>query len=393
MNNNDNLNNQHLENNMENNIEQKVENKKARKKILAFAVTLALIGGAYGAYWHFYGSHFQETENAYISGLQNTVTSQVTGNIVEINIQDSQHVKKGMVALTIDSTDYQLNLDKAENDLARTVRSYRSLQIGKNQNNENLSLKRLDLAKAQSDYYKDQKAFEAGVLSKEQLDNSLHLLNQSKVALSNANLGLQNAKLQAVAKNIYEHPDVAQAILQYKSAYLDLNRTKITIPTDGIIAKKGVYIGQRVSPNQPLFTVVDVNHEWVDANFKESQLKHIKIGQQVVMHSDVNGKEYQGVISGIGAGSGSSLSLLPAQNATGNWIKVVQRVPVRIEISSESLKENGFLPIGTSMRAEVKLNAPLKTVSSFTQKNPVIFDEPKMHTKINEIIENNLGNK
>lgn len=393
MNNQDNINNETLENNMENNIEQKVENKKAGKKIIAFLVGLAVIGGGYGAYWQLYGSQFEETENAYISGLQNTVTSQVTGNIVEINIQDSQNVKQGLVAVSIDPTDYQLNLEKAENDLARTVRSYKSLQIGQNQNSENLSLKNLDLSKAQSDYYKDKKAFEAGVLSKEQLDNSLHTLNQAKVALSNANLGLQNARLQAVAKNIYEHPDVAKAILQYKSAYIDLQRTKITIPTDGVVAKKGVYIGQRVSPNQPLFTVVDVNHEWVDANFKESQLKNIKVGQQVVMHSDVNGKEYRGIIAGIGAGSGSSLSILPAQNATGNWIKVVQRVPVRIEIEPQSFKENGFLPIGTSMRAEVELNSPLKTVSPLIQKNPVIIDEQKMQSRINEIIDNNLGNK
>lgn len=372
-------------------INQSQQNKKAGKKIIAFIIGLLVIGGAYSAYWNLYASKYEETENAYVSGIQNTVTSQVAGNIVDIKIQDSELIKKGTIAIKIDDTDYQLNLDKAANDLARTVRNFKSLEIGKIQNIETLHLKQTDLTKAQNDFLKDKKAYEAGILSKEQLDNTSHILDQAKINFTSANLNLKNSTIQVVAKSISEHPDVAKAINQYKSAYIDLQRTKIMSPVDGIVAKKAVYIGQRVSSNQQLFTVIDVNNEWVDANFKESQLQNIKIGQSVEMHSDVNGKVYQGIISGIGGGSGSALSLLPAQNATGNWIKVVQRVPVRIDINKESLTKNGYLPIGTSMRVNVHLDSTLTVIEPVTQTNSIIYNQEELNKEIQKIIKNNIG--
>jgi membrane fusion protein (multidrug efflux system) len=365
---------------------QKTENKKAGKKIFIFLLLLVAGGIGYTAYWNLYASKQEDTDNAYVSGIQNIITSQVSGNIIEVNIQDSEHVSRGTTAIRIDNEDYKLNLEKASNDLAHAARNFKSLEITNNQNSENVKLKH-------SDFIKDTKAYQAGVLSREQLDNSQHTLEQTKIALQNSNLNLQNSKIQSVANSIYEHPDIAKAINQYKSAFLEYKRTVIVAPTSGVIAKKAAYLGQRVSPNQQLFTIVDQQNEWIDANFKESQLKHIKIGQSVEMYSDVNDKLYKGIVSGIGAGSGSALSLLPAQNATGNWIKVVQRVPVRIELDKDSLKNNGLLPIGTSMRVKIDLTSSLTTPTQLVQKTDTNYDTDELDKQIKKIIQNNLGVK
>lgn len=371
--------------------EQTKENKKAGKKIAIFLGALGLIGLVYGVYWETYASHYEETENAYVNANQNVVTSQIAGNIIQINVQDTQHVQMGEPLIRIENVDYQLALDRAKNDLARAVRNVNSLKTNESESLENLKSKQLDLKKAQDDYQRDEKAHSAGILSDEQLENSHHVLEQMTLALANAKTSLENAKVQAVSKTIQDHPDVAKAINAYKQAAIDLQRTQIIAPSSGIIAKKAVYIGQRVAPNQQLLTVIDNQGEWIDANFKESQLKQLKEGQEVELTSDVNGKNYTGYIAGIGAGSGSALSLLPAQNATGNWIKIVQRVPVRINILSQSLKENGLLPIGTSITAKVNLQKTLNEKKQEEKANLLSYDEEKINKEVSKIIHDNMS--
>jgi len=371
-------------------LEQSNQNKSAIKKIAFFLGSLGIIGAGYFSYDHFYGSKFENTENAYVNANQNIITSQIPGTISEISIMDTQNVGVGFKAIKLETIDYQIALDRAKNDLARAVRSVKSLEINQNQNEENVQSKIIDFNKAKSDFIRDQKAYEQQVISKEQFDGSKHKFEQSKIGLDTAKIGLKNSQVLALSNNIQEHPDVSKAINFYKQAYIDYSRTIISVPSDGVVAKKSVYVGQRISPNQPLFTVIDTNNEWVDANFKESQIEKIQIGQKVELYSDVNKKTYQGYVVGIGAGSGSALSLLPAQNATGNWIKVVQRVPVRINILKESIKQNGSLPIGTSIHAKVVLEERHQIDNNKSQVIEFSYNEEKLKEEIQNIISENI---
>jgi membrane fusion protein (multidrug efflux system) len=370
--------------------EQSQQNKKAGKKIAIFLGVLAVIGGSYFSYEHFYGSKFEHTENAYVNANQNILTSQISGTISEINIADTQTVKKGFKAIQIEEVDFKLALGRAKNDLAKAVRSVKSLQINQDQNTENVQLKAIDFNKAKDDFERDQKAFAQQVISKEQFDNSKYRFEQAKIALETSKTSLKNSQILALANTIQEHPEIAKAINAYKQAYIDYKRTSIFIPSDGVVAKKSVYIGQRISVNQPLLTVVDLSNEWVDANFKESQITKLDIGQKVELRSDVNHKTYIGYVAGIGAGSGSALSLLPAQNATGNWIKVVQRVPVRINLLENSIKRNGALPIGTSMEAKVILEEKEDVNPSGSQKIEVSYNEEELNKEVQDIISENI---
>lgn len=374
-----------------NNNEQTKENGKAKKHIAIFLSALGVIGLSYGAYWGLYGSNFEDTENAYVNANQIAISSSVSGNIVGLYINDTMKVEKDFVALKVEDTDYKIGLEKAENDLAKAVRGYQLLKLNESQSNKSLSIKESEFLKAKNDFEREEKSLNGGLISKEEFENYKLRYEQAKIALDSAKLNLKNAQTQSFSSNIKTHPDVAKAIVQYRQSYIDLMRTKIKIPKDGIVAKKAINIGQKITVNQNLFVVIDEENEWVDANLKESQLKNIKIGQSVSLKSDVNGKKYLGYISSIGAGSGSSLSLLPAQNATGNWIKVVQRVPVRIELDKETLKTNGYLPMGTSMRVDIDTRE-IKTVDNkVIQEVSPAYDEAKLEDKINQIIKQNLG--
>lgn len=378
---------------MENNIEQeqKKENGKARKNIAIFLAVLAVIGVSYGAYWKLYSSKFEETENAYVNANQITVSSSVSGSIVGMYISDTMRVDKNSLAIKVEDTDYKIALDRAENDLAKAVRGFKVLKLNEEQANKSLSLRDSEYQKSLSDFNREKKSFESGLISKEEFENYKFKYEQAQLNLDNAKVNLKSADNQAFALTVKEHPDVSRAITQYKQAYVDLSRTEIKIPQQGIIAKKSVNIGQKITQNQSLFTVIDEQNEWVDANLKESQLKNIQIGQEVSLSSDVNGKSYKGYIVAIGAGSGSSLSLLPAQNATGNWIKVVQRVPVKIEIEKNDLKNNGYLPIGTSMRVDIDTRNTKNIQYNIKQEISPSYDEKELDKKINLIIKQNLG--
>lgn len=383
-------------NNEQNNIvveqEQKEENKKARRKITLLLAGLGIVGLIYGGYWFAYASKFEETDDAYISADQNNITSQIAANVIELNIQDGQKIKQGDITLKLDQTDYILALQKAKSDLAKAVRSYGSLQQNLSESQNSLSQRLSDLSKAEEDYNRDSQSYQAGVLSKENWLNTKHKYELAQLAVQGAKASYSNTKIQAIAKDVYNHPDVARAINNYKQAFIDLTRTEVRSPVDGVIAKRAVYIGQKVAPNQNLFTVINLQNEWIDANLKESQLKEVKIGQEVELISDVNNKKYKGYVTSIGAGSGSALSLLPAQNATGNWIKIVQRVPVRIDFDTQSLKDNGVLPTGTSMRVNIDTrktnNNNRKEVVQKT--NVYQLDEKQLKEQIENIVLSNI---
>ena len=342
-------------NNLENNNvnEQSLQNKKAGKKIGIFLGALSLAGIAYGANWFFYASNFEDTDNAYVNANQISVASSVGGTVVELHVSDTMRAQKNELAVKVEDTDYQFALDRARTELVKMVKEYNTLKYNVDQSKTIIKMKQISLRKAQDDLARERSAFGSGVATKESLDNARFKFDEANNELDNAQITLRNANNLLFTNDVMKHPDVIRAIISFKQAYIDLSRTHVYIPEEGVVAKKAVNIGQKIVPNQNLFTVIDEKNEWVDANLKESQLKGISVGQKVELLSDVNKKTYIGYVQQIGAGSGSSLSLLPAQNATGNWIKVVQRVPVRIAFEEQSIKENGYLPIGTSMRISI----------------------------------------
>jgi membrane fusion protein (multidrug efflux system) len=391
-------NNQKTDNSIQEEKEIKRTNrKKALVRIGIFVFIVIIIGLIMGIKWYTTGRWIQETEDAYVNGFQNTVTSQVDGRITELYIKDTQMVKEGDLLAVIDNTDYKINFEKAEADLAKAVKAYYSLNSSADQYSDVIKSLRSSLQKAQADYKRDSSAYKQGLISKEEYDNTANGLAQAQASLNKALKEQDNARIQAISSSIYTHPEVRAAIISYKEAYVNLERTKIYAPISGIIAKKSVYIGQKVSANQELLTLVDLNDIWVDGNMKENQLKNIKIGNPVEIKSDVNGKKYKGYVTGISAGTGNAFSILPAQNATGNWIKIVQRIPVRIDIDKDSIKENGPVSIGSSMTIDVDTRETVDNpnINNIKEQKTNLYtiDESEINHKISEIIDINLGRR
>jgi membrane fusion protein (multidrug efflux system) len=371
----------------------KNSNKKiALKKIFIFIICLVVIGIIFIFYWFLYGRTIEDTDDAYVNGSQNIITSQVSGTINKLMIEDTQYVNKGDLLATIDDIDYRLALENATASLGKAIRYYSSLNSQVAQLQKDVIAKENALKKAKTDYQIAKNSYEAGLASKHEFLTAKDNLNIAIASLEQSNSALDNAITQVSSTSIMTHPDVQQAITAYKKAYVDLERTKIYAPVSGIVAKKAIFLGQEVAPSQELLTIINLENTWADVNLKETQMKNVKVGNKVTLVSDVNKKKYSGYVQGISAGTGSSLSLLPAQNATGNWIKIVQRVPVRVHIDSDSIKENGIIPIGSSMKATVYLEKNSDKIVPFQEKTSSLYsiDEATIDEQINNIIKDNI---
>jgi len=368
---------------------------RAISRIIILLLVVAIIGGLYGFWWNTSLKWHEETEDAYVNSHQNVVTSQLSGNIVKVLVDDTQLVKKGDLLAQIDNTDYLLALDDARIQLEQSIRKYYSLNNNVNVSSDTVTAKKIDFLKNEADYKRDTLSFKKGLISQEAYDVIKNNYNQSKLQYSIAQNNYKNDKIQLVADNIKKHPDVAASIINYQKAAINLARTNIYATFDGKVAKRSVYLGQKINQNQSLFSIVDLNNAWIDANLKENQLKNLKIGQHVEIVSDVNKFTYDGVVKGISAGSGSAFSLLPAQNATGNWIKVVQRVPVRVEILPESLQQNGPLPVGSSVIVDINthIHQPLKDMKAVKIESTEIFkaDYSKIENDVDIIVKETLA--
>lgn len=291
-----------------------------RLKILAIVV--ALCGIAYGAYWYFYASNFVSTDNAYTATEVAQVTPAISGIVKEVNVVDTQSVKKGDILVVIDDTDTKLALNKAEADLAQAQAQLASAES--------------DYKRAAVDLKRRNALIAIGAVSGDELTKT-----------ENAHTSSQ-ASIQAAKASI------AQANARIDQAKVDLSRTVIRAPVDGTIAKRTVQTGQKVSEGAQMLVVVPVADMHVDANFKEGQLEKVRAGQKAELYSDLYGKSviYHGTVEGFSGGTGSAFALIPAQNATGNWIKVVQRLPTRIRLDPEELKANP-LQVGLSMTVTI----------------------------------------
>ncbi|WNR14616.1 HlyD family efflux transporter periplasmic adaptor subunit [Bordetella pertussis] len=346
----------------------------ARKRLLWLATgVFAVLAIAYAVWWALFGSHFESTDDAYVHGNLVQITPQVPGTVVAIEADDTEAVTAGQALVRLDPADTDVALQQAEARLAQTVRQVRTLYVQNDALAADIDVRQAeiaraqaDLKRAQSDLQRRQTLAKSGGVSGEEILHAETALKsaQSALAQARANLAAAQAKLatnQALTEGttVAEHPDVRNAAAQVRNAWLNRSRTVLPAPVDGIVARRAAQVGQRVAPGAMLMNVVPLDQIWVEANFKEGQLRHMRIGQPARITADLYGGSvvYDGKVIGLDAGgTGSAFALLPAQNASGNWIKVVQRVPVRIALDPEQLKTHP-LRVGLSMDVEVDVGA------------------------------------
>ena len=325
-----------------------------RRWIFAAIAVVTVIGTAYGSYWALVLRNFQSTDDAYVNGNVVPITPQVSGTVVAIAADDTQFVPAGQPLVRLDDSDAKVALDQAEAQLGKTVREVRNLFATTAQLSATVEIRESDVARAQDDVARRERLAGSGAVSGEELQHAHDALNAARAALLAAQQQLEANRARIDRTGIDTHPDVQNAAAGVHEAYLGYARTAIPAPISGYVAKRAVQLGQRVSPGTPLMAIVPLDQVWVDANFKEAQLADMRVGQPVSLHADLYGGkvDYHGQVVGFGAGTGSAFAVLPAQNATGNWIKVVQRVPVRIALDPVELASHP-LQIGLSMQAEV----------------------------------------
>ncbi|HXD42713.1 MAG TPA: HlyD family efflux transporter periplasmic adaptor subunit [Ramlibacter sp.] len=321
--------------------------------LIAYGVLLAGCLG-YGGYWALSAQYRESTEDAYVDGNVVQVTPQGSGTVTAINADNTDDVPAGKVLLTLNPVDARMGLERAEAQLAKTVRQVRGQFSSASQMQANLDLRRIDFSRAQSDLERRVPLVKTGAVSNEDFRHAEEAVRSAQAALAAAEQQFAGNYALVDSISAEAHPDVVMAATQVRDAYVASARTELRAPVGGMVTKRNVQVGQRVSPGIALMSIVSLDHLWVTANFKESQLRDIRIGQPVRLTADVYGRsvEYVGKVVGLDAGTGSAFSLFPAQNATGNWIKVVQRVPVRIAMDANQLASHP-LRLGLSMKVEV----------------------------------------
>ncbi len=339
-----------------------------RKGLTIVAAAVAVAAVAWGGWHWMVARNYQTTDNAYVAGNVVQITPQVGGTVISIGADDTDYVKPGQVLVQLDTADALVALAQAESQLAQTVRQVRTLYANNAplaaqvaQREADLLRLQADLGRAKDDVERRRPLTVTGAVGKEEFDHAQSVFKTASNAVVAAEAAVRAAKAQLVAAEAQTqgstaeaHPSVLAAAAKVREAALALQRTRLVAPVEGYVAKRGVQLGQRVAAGAPLMTVVGLHQLWVDANFKESQLADLRIGQKTELTADVYGDKtvYHGTVVGLGAGTGAAFSLLPAQNASGNWIKVVQRVPVRISLSPEDLASHP-LRVGLSMDAKV----------------------------------------
>ena len=388
----------------------------ARRRGLTFIAAAVVVAGIAWGGWHWaYARHFETTDNAYVGGNVVQITPQIGGTVVSIEADDTDYVRAGQTLVKLDAADAKVALEQAQAALAQTVRQVRTLytndaalQAQVKAREADLAKAQADLAKAQDDMKRRQPLVATGAVGKEEFQHTTAQLAAARSMVAAAQSAVQAAREQLASSqaqtdgtSVEQHPNVQNAAAKVHEAYLNLQRATLVAPLDGQVAKRGVQVGQRIQPGAPLMTVVALNQLWVDANFKESQLRNLRIGQPAELAADVYGSKvvYHGTVVGLSAGTGAAFSLLPAQNATGNWIKVVQRVPVRIALDPKEIAEHP-LRVGLSMDVTVDVaNQDGKMLSDTERKTPVastsVFDAQMKDADayVSKIIRANLGRK
>ncbi|HEX7645742.1 MAG TPA: HlyD family efflux transporter periplasmic adaptor subunit [Burkholderiaceae bacterium] len=337
-----------------------------RARILAIiALIFAAIGISYGAYYYLYAQFHEETDDAYVGGNLVYVNSIVSGTVVAIGADDNQPVKAGQPLVRLDHADSVVALADAEARLGETVRQIRQQFRAVDEAQAVVEQRKTDLAKANDDLARRTPLAGTDSESGEDLAHARQAVASAKDALNVAEKQLASARAAVDGTTLRQHPSLLRARAAYLQAYLATQRNDIPAPIDGVVARRSVQVGQRIAPGTSLMAVVPLSGVWVDANVKEPQLFNIRIGQSATVEADVYGRhaEYHGKVAGISAGTGGAFSLLPPQNATGNWIKVVQRVPVRIALDQNEVKDH---PLRVGMSTAVNIDTHDRSGSVLT---------------------------
>lgn len=338
-----------------------------RRRLLLLSAIVVVGLSVYAAYWFLHGRYFESTDDAYVAADLVPITSEVAGTVTALHVDDTEHVERGQVLVELDPADAELAVATAEAELARTVRQVRGLFAQTAGLDAQIREREVALSAARADL-KRRTAVGEGAVSAEELAHAREQVARFDAALAAAREQRATTLAQVEGTDIESHPQVAVAAAKLREASLALRRTKILAPVSGVVAKRGVQLGARIAAGAPLMAVVPLDEAWVDANFKEAQLEQVRVGQPVELHADLYGRDvvYHGRVAGLSAGSGAAFALLPAQNASGNWIKIVQRVPVRIQLDAKELAEHP-LRVGLSMHAEIDLHehdgAPLASTA------------------------------
>ena len=369
-----------------------------RKKGLSiFILLLLLISLGSAAYWYFFIKGFEETEDAYVSGNQVMVSAQVAGNISKINVDNMDPVLAGDVLLELDDTNAKLSFEQAKSNLANAVRQVSQLNYTVKQLKSAVRANEITLAQAQGNLNRRVQLVKDGAIDKESFQHAKEAVELAKANLTTSQNQLGANQALLLDGPLSEQPQIQSAVSNLKQAWLNLERTKIRSPIKGYVARRNAQVGQAVSVGGALMAVVTTDQMWLDANFKETQLTHMRIGQPVEIHFDLYGKDktFNGKVVGIEMGTGSAFSLLPTQNATGNWIKVVQRVPVRIQLDPQQLAEN---PLRIGLSATVKVNVTDSQGETLRDQAPATplystnvlqYDESAVNNLIESIIRDN----
>ncbi|SQI42352.1 Inner membrane protein yiaV precursor [Leminorella richardii] len=374
--------------------------KRSRKLAMTLAATLFIaIGAGYAVYWFVALRHHQTTDDAYVAGNQVQIMSQITGNVAAIYADNTDRVKKGDVLVMLDQTDALQAYERAQTALANSVRQTHQLIINNRQLKANIALKTTSLNQALADLSRRETLGKTGAIGKEELQHARDAAASARAELEVAQQQYHSNNALVLNTPLEQHPSVLHASSQLRDAWLTLQRTKVVAPIDGYVSRRSVQVGAQISANAPLMVIVPADQIWVDANFKETQLANMRIGQPVELISDFYGDDvvYEGTIVGLDMGTGSAFSLLPAQNATGNWIKVVQRLPVRIALDPQQIAKHP-LRIGLSMEATVDTQDQQGEVLAQTPRNAVVYQtdaltyslEP-VNELIAKIIRDNAG--
>ncbi|WP_339501333.1 HlyD family efflux transporter periplasmic adaptor subunit [Pseudomonas silesiensis] len=348
---------------------QDASNQRKRKVMLVvLALVVILTGLGAWCYHELYGRWNESTDDAYVNGNVVEITPLVTGTVVSIGADDGDLVHEGQVLINFDPNDAQVGLQSAQANLARTVRQVRGLYSNVDGMKAQVNAQQAEVQKAQDNFNRRKNLAAGGAISQEELSHARDDLTSAQNALANARQQLKTTSALVDDTVVSSHPDVMSAAAQLRQAYLNDARSTLIAPVTGYVAKRTVQLGQRVQPGTALMAVIPLDQLWIDANFKETQLRDMRIGQPVDIEADLYGSDvkYSGTIDSLGAGTGSAFALLPAQNATGNWIKIVQRVPVRIHINAEELA-NHPLRVGLSTQVNVNLH---------DQSGPVLAQQP-----------------
>ena len=369
-----------------------------RRGLIVLAVVVLLAVAAWAIYWNGHGRWHVSTEDAYVGGNIVQVTADVPGSVRAIHTRETETVAAGQVLLELDPADARVAMDAAVADLGNTVRQVRGTFVQVSRLRAQVAVREAELERAKQDLARRNSIAGGGAVSAEEVAHASESVRGLDAALRAAREDLNVALSQTEGTTPERHPQVLRAAARVRDAALTLERMTIVSPVRGVVGRKGVQIGQRVAPGMPLLGIVPLEDVWVDANFKEVQLQHMRIGQPVELEADLYGSQvtYSGRIKGISPGTGAAFALLPPQNASGNWIKIVQRVPVRIALDPAQVREHP-LRIGLSMHAVVDLHDQSGPVLTAPQSEvaasiaPRAERNPAVEALIEEVIATNSG--